>query len=54
MQPDFTPERLAAILSAALAEPARLTAQAAAAKGAGIPDAADRLAELVVRTAGRG
>lgn len=52
MQPDFTPERLAAIVAAALADPARLTAQAEAARRAGIPDAAERLAELVVGTAG--
>ena len=53
MQPDFTPEGLAALIAAALDEPSRLEAQARAAKGAGIPDAADRLAELVLRTAGR-
>jgi UDP-N-acetylglucosamine--N-acetylmuramyl-(pentapeptide) pyrophosphoryl-undecaprenol N-acetylglucosamine transferase len=47
LQPDFTPRRLAQELSALLAEPIRLTAMAARAKSAGIPDAADRLARLV-------
>lgn len=52
MQSDFTPARLAQELSALLAGPARLTQMAAAAKSAGIPDAADRLARLVIETAG--
>jgi UDP-N-acetylglucosamine--N-acetylmuramyl-(pentapeptide) pyrophosphoryl-undecaprenol N-acetylglucosamine transferase len=47
-QPDFTPRRLAAELSARLADPSGLAAAAAAAKGAGIPDAAERLADLVL------
>lgn len=47
LQPDFTPQRLAQELSALLAAPTRLTAMAAHAKSAGIPDAADRLARLV-------
>ncbi|MEN5081167.1 undecaprenyldiphospho-muramoylpentapeptide beta-N-acetylglucosaminyltransferase [Bosea sp. TWI1241] len=51
LQPDFTPARLAAELSALLAEPSRLTAMAASAKSAGIPDAADRLARLIAETA---
>jgi UDP-N-acetylglucosamine--N-acetylmuramyl-(pentapeptide) pyrophosphoryl-undecaprenol N-acetylglucosamine transferase len=51
-QAEFTPERLAAELSALLAEPGRLTAMAAAAKATGILDAADRLADLVLRVAG--
>ena len=50
-QPDFTPKRLAAELSLALAEPDRLTAQAAAARTAGLPDAAERLADLVMMVA---
>jgi UDP-N-acetylglucosamine--N-acetylmuramyl-(pentapeptide) pyrophosphoryl-undecaprenol N-acetylglucosamine transferase len=47
-QPDFTPNRLAAELSTLLADPARLTQQAAAAKSAGIANAAERLADLVI------
>ncbi|MFE1602732.1 undecaprenyldiphospho-muramoylpentapeptide beta-N-acetylglucosaminyltransferase [Methylobacterium sp. ID0610] len=50
-QTDFTPERLAADLTGLFGAPERLTAAAAAAKGAGIPDAAERLAALVVETA---
>lgn len=50
-QPEFTPKRLAAELSKALADPGGLTAAAAAAKSACIPDAAERLAELVIATA---
>jgi UDP-N-acetylglucosamine--N-acetylmuramyl-(pentapeptide) pyrophosphoryl-undecaprenol N-acetylglucosamine transferase len=48
MQKDFTPERLAGLLRAALAEPARLEAAAAAAKAAGVSDAAERLADEVI------
>lgn len=51
LQPDFTPERLAAELSAMIAQPAGLTSMAANAKSAGIPDAAERLADLVIATA---
>ena len=51
LQPDFTPERLAAELTALIHAPARLTAMAEAAKSAGIPDAASRLADLVLATA---
>ena len=50
-QPDFTPNRLASELSLVLAEPDRLTAQAAAARTAGLPDAAERLADLVMMVA---
>ncbi|ACL62180.1 UDP-N-acetylglucosamine--N-acetylmuramyl-(pentapeptide) pyrophosphoryl-undecaprenol N-acetylglucosamine transferase [Methylobacterium nodulans] len=50
-QTDFTPERLAADLTGLFGAPERLIAAAAAAKGAGIPDAAERLAALVVETA---
>ncbi|HLH50009.1 MAG TPA: undecaprenyldiphospho-muramoylpentapeptide beta-N-acetylglucosaminyltransferase [Roseiarcus sp.] len=53
-QREFTPERLAASLRKALADPAPLAAAAAAAKAAGVPDAAERLADLVVRAAGLG
>jgi UDP-N-acetylglucosamine--N-acetylmuramyl-(pentapeptide) pyrophosphoryl-undecaprenol N-acetylglucosamine transferase len=52
LQPDFTPRRLADELSDLLAQPDRLTGMAANAKSAGIPDAADRLARLVIETAG--
>jgi UDP-N-acetylglucosamine--N-acetylmuramyl-(pentapeptide) pyrophosphoryl-undecaprenol N-acetylglucosamine transferase len=51
LQPDFTPQRLAAELSAMIAQPAGLTSMAANAKSAGIPDAAERLADLVIATA---
>src|SRR5262249_40403595 len=46
-QSEFTPERLADSLRKALADPASLTAVAAAAKAVGVPDAAERLADLV-------
>ena len=48
-QKDFTPERLAAELAALAADPGKLSAMAAAAKSAGTIDAADRLADLVLR-----
>ena len=51
-QADFTPERLAAEITALAAEPDRLARMAAAAKAAGSIDAADRLADLVLRVAG--
>lgn len=51
-QPDFTPRRLADEIEAALADPQALTRRAAEAKSAGVPDAAARLADLVLRTAG--
>ncbi|GJD51358.1 UDP-N-acetylglucosamine--N-acetylmuramyl-(pentapeptide) pyrophosphoryl-undecaprenol N-acetylglucosamine transferase [Methylobacterium crusticola] len=50
-QTAFTPDRLAADLGDLLGDPGRLAAAAAAARGAGIPDAAERLAALVVETA---
>jgi UDP-N-acetylglucosamine--N-acetylmuramyl-(pentapeptide) pyrophosphoryl-undecaprenol N-acetylglucosamine transferase len=50
-QPQFTPERLAALLRAALHDPASLQTAAAAAKAAGVADAAERLAELVIEIA---
>ncbi len=52
VQDDFTPERLAAELTKIAAAPRRLTAMAAAAKALGRLDAADRLADLVLRVAG--
>jgi UDP-N-acetylglucosamine--N-acetylmuramyl-(pentapeptide) pyrophosphoryl-undecaprenol N-acetylglucosamine transferase len=51
-QADFTQARLAAEISALAAEPARLTAMAASARGVGRLDAAERLADLVVKVAG--
>ena len=51
-QSEFTPDRLAAEISAMAAEPQRLAAMAAAAKSIGAVDAADRLADLVLRVAG--
>jgi UDP-N-acetylglucosamine--N-acetylmuramyl-(pentapeptide) pyrophosphoryl-undecaprenol N-acetylglucosamine transferase len=50
-QSDFTPERLAAEISAFAAEPARLTAMAAQARSVGTLDAAQRLADLVMTIA---
>ncbi|GJE01642.1 undecaprenyldiphospho-muramoylpentapeptide beta-N-acetylglucosaminyltransferase [Methylobacterium isbiliense] len=50
-QTAFTPERLAAELTTLFGAPERLTAAAAAARRAGLPDAAERLAALVVETA---
>jgi UDP-N-acetylglucosamine--N-acetylmuramyl-(pentapeptide) pyrophosphoryl-undecaprenol N-acetylglucosamine transferase len=52
MQTDFTPERLAAEISGLAAEPARLAGMAKAARSAGRLDAAERLADLVVKVAG--
>ena len=52
VQSEFTPDRLAAEISAFAAEPARLTAMAAGARGAGRLDAAERLADLVAKVAG--
>ncbi len=48
----FTPEWLAGRLTRALDDPQDLTRRAQAAKSAGIPDAADRLAALVLQQAG--
>jgi UDP-N-acetylglucosamine--N-acetylmuramyl-(pentapeptide) pyrophosphoryl-undecaprenol N-acetylglucosamine transferase len=48
MQPQFSPNRLADELRQRLADPASLTQAAAAAKSAGITDAAERLAALVL------
>jgi UDP-N-acetylglucosamine--N-acetylmuramyl-(pentapeptide) pyrophosphoryl-undecaprenol N-acetylglucosamine transferase len=50
-QTEFTSDRLAAEISALAAEPARLAAMAEAARGAGRLDAAERLADLVVKVA---
>jgi UDP-N-acetylglucosamine--N-acetylmuramyl-(pentapeptide) pyrophosphoryl-undecaprenol N-acetylglucosamine transferase len=51
-QTEFTSDRLAAEISALAAEPDRLTAMATAARSAGRLDAAERLADLVVKIAG--
>ncbi len=50
-QSEFTPQWLAARLAEAFADPQGLTRRAEAAKSAGIPDAAERLADLVLRVA---
>jgi UDP-N-acetylglucosamine--N-acetylmuramyl-(pentapeptide) pyrophosphoryl-undecaprenol N-acetylglucosamine transferase len=52
VQADFTPDRLAAEISALAAEPARLSAMAAGARTVGRLDAAERLADLVMKVAG--
>ena len=48
----FTPGRVAAELAALAAAPQRLTDMAKAAQSAGVIDAAERLADLVLRVAG--
>jgi len=50
-QTEFTPDRLATEISALAAEPSRLTAMAAGARSVGRLDAAERLADLVVKVA---
>lgn len=50
-QASLTPERLSSEIAAFIADPARLSAAASAAKGIGRPDAADRLADLVEQVA---
>ncbi|TDR94607.1 undecaprenyldiphospho-muramoylpentapeptide beta-N-acetylglucosaminyltransferase [Enterovirga rhinocerotis] len=52
MQPDFTPERVATEIAAHLVDPSSLVRAAASAKGAGITDAAERLADVVLNLAG--
>ncbi|WP_311276637.1 undecaprenyldiphospho-muramoylpentapeptide beta-N-acetylglucosaminyltransferase [Methylobacterium sp. WCS2018Hpa-22] len=52
-QSAFTPDRLTAELLDLFTDPAKLTAAAAAAKSAGIHDAAERLADVVLETAAR-
>jgi UDP-N-acetylglucosamine--N-acetylmuramyl-(pentapeptide) pyrophosphoryl-undecaprenol N-acetylglucosamine transferase len=51
-QKDFTPEALAALLREALNDEPALARRAAAAKAAGVADAAERLADLVMQAAG--
>jgi UDP-N-acetylglucosamine--N-acetylmuramyl-(pentapeptide) pyrophosphoryl-undecaprenol N-acetylglucosamine transferase len=50
-QAEFTPERLAREIRARIEDPARLTVAAKAAKSAGLSDAAERLAALVLHLA---
>jgi UDP-N-acetylglucosamine--N-acetylmuramyl-(pentapeptide) pyrophosphoryl-undecaprenol N-acetylglucosamine transferase len=50
-QDDFTPARLAGDIAALAADPGKLSAMAAGAKSAGVLDAAERLADLVLRVA---
>ncbi len=50
-QRDFTPERLAAEIAALAGDPGRLARMAQAAKSAGSIDAAERLADLVLKVA---
>jgi UDP-N-acetylglucosamine--N-acetylmuramyl-(pentapeptide) pyrophosphoryl-undecaprenol N-acetylglucosamine transferase len=52
VQAEFTPDRLASEIAALAGEPARLGAMAAAAKSVGAVDAADRLADLVLKVGG--
>jgi UDP-N-acetylglucosamine--N-acetylmuramyl-(pentapeptide) pyrophosphoryl-undecaprenol N-acetylglucosamine transferase len=52
VQSDFTPDRLAAEISAFAAEPLRLVAMATRARSVGTLDAAQRLADLVGKVAG--
>ncbi len=54
LQSDFTPSRLAAEIAGLAAAPGRLAGMAAAAKSVGRLDAAERLADLVVKVAGTG
>ncbi|HZL41183.1 MAG TPA: undecaprenyldiphospho-muramoylpentapeptide beta-N-acetylglucosaminyltransferase [Pseudolabrys sp.] len=51
-QRDFTPDRLAAEIARLAGDPARLSRMAQAAKSAGSIDAAERLADLVLKVAG--
>jgi UDP-N-acetylglucosamine--N-acetylmuramyl-(pentapeptide) pyrophosphoryl-undecaprenol N-acetylglucosamine transferase len=51
-QAAFTPEHVASELAALLSDPARLARMAQAANSAGTLDAADRLAEMVLKVAG--
>ena len=54
VQESFTPQRLAEEIATLAASPDRLQTMAAAARSVGRPDAADRLAELVLRVAADG
>src|SRR5262249_11554095 len=50
-QNDFTPDRLAAEISTLASAPPKLLAKAAPARSQAAPDAAERLADLVVKVA---
>ncbi len=50
-EPEFTPERVAAEISRLVAEPSTLSHMAASARRMGRLDAAERLADLVLRVA---
>jgi UDP-N-acetylglucosamine--N-acetylmuramyl-(pentapeptide) pyrophosphoryl-undecaprenol N-acetylglucosamine transferase len=50
-QDDFTPARMAEEIAALASDPPSLVAMAAAARSQGVPNAADRLADLVMATA---
>src|SRR5262249_21437064 len=52
-QSEYTPNRVASEVSALDGDPGRLAKMAAAAKSAGALDAAERLADLVLKIAGR-
>jgi UDP-N-acetylglucosamine--N-acetylmuramyl-(pentapeptide) pyrophosphoryl-undecaprenol N-acetylglucosamine transferase len=52
MQTEFTPQRLAAEITSLLASPEWLAAMAAGARSVGVLDAAEKLADLVLRVAG--
>lgn len=54
VQSDFTPDRLASEISSLAAEPSRLAAMASGAHSIGKLDAAERLADLVMKVAGIG
>jgi len=51
-QAEFTPDRLAAEIASLAGDLARIAGMAQGAKSVGVLDAADQLAELVIRTAG--
>jgi UDP-N-acetylglucosamine--N-acetylmuramyl-(pentapeptide) pyrophosphoryl-undecaprenol N-acetylglucosamine transferase len=51
-QASFTPDRLAAEIGSLAGDPVRLVGMAAGAKSAGVLDAAERLADLVLKVAG--
>ena len=53
LEDDLNVDRLASTLTGVLSDPARLSAMSAAARSVAIPDAAQRLADLVEATAGR-
>jgi UDP-N-acetylglucosamine--N-acetylmuramyl-(pentapeptide) pyrophosphoryl-undecaprenol N-acetylglucosamine transferase len=50
-QDDFTPDRLGGEITTLATDPSKLAAMAAGGKSAGVLDAADRLADLVLRVA---